>query len=185
LQQLLGGGSSFSAGGPGKGMYTRLYREVLNRYYWVESAEAFISVFDEVGLIGIDGACAPDSAPSMIRLLIDQLCTLSVLPVSDEELSRAKNMLKSMMMMQLESRLVLCEDLVRQYSTYGFRESPTDLCEKIDRITKEDLMEIAGKMIESAPSIGCVGHNLSKVPPYEQIESYFNAYKGEMTKRYS
>ena len=25
LQQLLGGGSSFSAGGPGKGMYTRLY----------------------------------------------------------------------------------------------------------------------------------------------------------------
>lgn len=31
LQQLLGGGSSFSAGGPGKGMYSRLYREVLNR----------------------------------------------------------------------------------------------------------------------------------------------------------
>ena len=26
LQQLLGGGDSFSAGGPGKGMYTRLYK---------------------------------------------------------------------------------------------------------------------------------------------------------------
>lgn len=33
LQQvLLGGGDSFSAGGPGKGMYSRLYREVLNRF---------------------------------------------------------------------------------------------------------------------------------------------------------
>lgn len=31
LHQLLGGGNSFSAGGPGKGMYTRLYTEVLNR----------------------------------------------------------------------------------------------------------------------------------------------------------
>ena len=34
LHSLLGGGDSFSAGGPGKGMYSRLYREVLNRYYW-------------------------------------------------------------------------------------------------------------------------------------------------------
>ena len=28
VDTLLGGGSSFSAGGPGKGMYSRLYREV-------------------------------------------------------------------------------------------------------------------------------------------------------------
>ena len=31
VQILLGGGDSFSAGGPGKGMYSRLYRELLNR----------------------------------------------------------------------------------------------------------------------------------------------------------
>lgn len=32
LQMLMGGGGSFSAGGPGKGMHSRLYRNVLNRY---------------------------------------------------------------------------------------------------------------------------------------------------------
>ncbi|EFO27286.2 peptidase M16 inactive domain-containing protein [Loa loa] len=31
LQSLMGGGGSFSAGGPGKGMYTRLYVDVLNK----------------------------------------------------------------------------------------------------------------------------------------------------------
>lgn len=31
LNMLMGGGGSFSAGGPGKGMYTRLYTNVLNR----------------------------------------------------------------------------------------------------------------------------------------------------------
>ena len=31
LNVLMGGGGSFSAGGPGKGMYTRLYTHVLNR----------------------------------------------------------------------------------------------------------------------------------------------------------
>ena len=31
LNMMMGGGGSFSAGGPGKGMYTRLYTNVLNR----------------------------------------------------------------------------------------------------------------------------------------------------------
>ena len=30
LNMLMGGGGSFSAGGPGKGMYSRLYTNVLN-----------------------------------------------------------------------------------------------------------------------------------------------------------
>ena len=32
LNMMMGGGGSFSAGGPGKGMYSRLYLNVLNRY---------------------------------------------------------------------------------------------------------------------------------------------------------
>ena len=31
INMMMGGGGSFSAGGPGKGMYTRLYLNVLNR----------------------------------------------------------------------------------------------------------------------------------------------------------
>lgn len=31
LNILMGGGGSFSAGGPGKGMYSRLYTNVLNK----------------------------------------------------------------------------------------------------------------------------------------------------------
>lgn len=56
VQILLGGGDSFSAGGPGKGMYSRLYRELLNRYYWVEGAEAFVNLHNETGVLGIAGA---------------------------------------------------------------------------------------------------------------------------------
>jgi len=32
LNVLMGGGESFSVGGPGKGMYSRLYTNVLNKY---------------------------------------------------------------------------------------------------------------------------------------------------------
>jgi processing peptidase subunit alpha len=39
LRSLMGGGESFSSGGPGKGMYTRLYLYGLNTYSWLDGAE--------------------------------------------------------------------------------------------------------------------------------------------------
>lgn len=44
LSSLLGGGGSFSAGGPGKGMYSRLYTDVLNKYHWIESGMCILSL---------------------------------------------------------------------------------------------------------------------------------------------
>ena len=172
MQQLMGGGSSFSAGGPGKGMYTRLYTDVLNRFHWVESAEAFTSIHEESGILGIDASCEAENLPYLLQVILDQLAYLRQTPVTDVELERAKNMLKSMMFMQLESRLVLCEDIARQFVTYGKRDTPLEVCTKIDKVTKQDLQELADKMFQSAPSVGAVGHDLSKLPTYEIIESY-------------
>lgn len=43
---------------------------------------------------------------------------------ANEELSRARNMLKCNVLTHLESRLVLFEDIGRQMLTYGQRETP-------------------------------------------------------------
>ncbi len=185
LQQLLGGGSSFSAGGPGKGMYSRLYTQVLNRYHWAESVESFVSIHEDHGILGIDGACPPANIPHMIRTIVQQFSELAVRPISKIELSRAKNMLKSMMMMQLESRLVICEDIARQIITFGYREDPIDVCKKIDAITEKDLMNVAIRMLQSPPSIGVVGPDLSHVPSYDDIKLYTQNYYQEYKKNYN
>lgn len=44
--------------------------------------------------------------------------------MTNEELSRARNMLKCNVLTHLESRLVLFEDIGRQMLTYGRRETP-------------------------------------------------------------
>lgn len=178
LQQLLGGGSSFSAGGPGKGMYTRLYTDVLNRFHWVESAEAFTSIHEESGLLGIDASCDPENLPYMLQVIIDQLAQLQRTHVTQVELGRAKNMLKSMMFMQLESRLVLCEDIARQFVTYGRRDTPLEVCAKVDKVTAEDIQRLAKRMLASPPSVGSCGHDLSKLPDYDMIKSYSKQLSG-------
>ena len=183
LQQLLGGGSSFSAGGPGKGMYTRLYREMLNQHHWVESAESFLVIHDDAGLLGIDGACAPEYVKELIREIVYHLARLCVEPVSDEELSRAKNMLKSMMLMQLESRLVVCEDIARQFAIYGRRAPPEEICAKIDLVSKEDILRLAAGMMEGAVSVGAAGHDLSHLPPYADIASFVRQMRDLVAKQ--
>ncbi len=176
LQQLLGGGSSFSAGGPGKGMYTRLYLELLNRHYWVEGVESFVLLFNEVGLFGIDGACKAADVPKLLHVIIDQFVKLAYINVTDEELDRAKNMLKSLMLMQLESRLVVCEDITRQIMTLGSRETSKSLVQQINSVSKEDLRKVAHKMIQYDPSIAVVGHDVSHVAQYEKIRDYIKDY---------
>lgn len=183
LQQLLGGGRSFSAGGPGKGMYTRLYTQVLNRYHWVEAVEAFVNINDRAGLLGIDGACPPESIPSLIRVIVEQFSQLAHHPVSPEELNRAKNMLKSSMMMQLESRLVVCEDIGRQVITYGARESSGDICAKIDRVTANDLMAVASGMMSHPPAVACVGEDISTLPSFQDISHFSKAYCTDVGKK--
>jgi processing peptidase subunit alpha len=49
MQMLLGGGGSFSAGGPGKGMYSRLYTNVLNQYYRVDYCAGFHHCYADSG----------------------------------------------------------------------------------------------------------------------------------------
>jgi len=48
---MMGGGASFSAGGPGKGMYTRLYQNILNRHHYVQAASVFNAFYNDGGVI--------------------------------------------------------------------------------------------------------------------------------------
>jgi len=51
LTYLMGGGNSFSSGGPGKGMHSRLYTRVLNQFHWVRAAWAAAG-----GVGGVEGS---------------------------------------------------------------------------------------------------------------------------------
>ena len=147
LQTLLGGGGSFSAGGPGKGMYSRLYRHVLNRYGWVESCVAFNNSYTDSGLFGITASCVPQQAWQMLDVMCRELQNLTLesgsLSLQVAEVNRAKNQLRSALLMNLESRMVELEDLGRQVQVYGRKVGVKEMCAKIDALTINDLRKVA------------------------------------------
>lgn len=147
LQTLLGGGGSFSAGGPGKGMYSRLYTNVLNQHGWVESCMAFNHAYTDSGIFGISAACGTQYTLRMLQVMCRELSLLGSETgfgrLNDVEVSRAKNQLKSSLLMNLESRLVELEDLGRQVQVHGRRIGVKEMIERIDSLTVKDLRATA------------------------------------------
>jgi processing peptidase subunit alpha len=147
LQTLLGGGGSFSAGGPGKGMYSRLYTNVLNQHGWVESCVAFNNSYTDSGLFGIAASCAPGQVAQMLEVMCRELNALGLetgySALKEGEVQRAKNQLRSNLLMNLESRMVELEDLGRQVQVHGRKVGVKEMCSKIEGVTIKDLRRVA------------------------------------------
>jgi processing peptidase subunit alpha len=147
LQTLLGGGGSFSAGGPGKGMYSRLYTNVLNQHGWVESCVAFNHSYSDSGLFGISASCMPAHIANMLEVMCRELTALGSETgwsrLKEGEVGRAKNQLKSNLLMNLESRMVELEDLGRQVQMHGRKVGAKEMCENVDKLTVGDLRRVA------------------------------------------
>lgn len=62
LNSYMGGGGSFSAGGPGKGMYTHIYQNVLSQHHWVYWAMAQNHAYSDSGLFCLLGSAHPSKA---------------------------------------------------------------------------------------------------------------------------
>jgi len=170
LQMMMGGGGSFSAGGPGKGMCSRLYTNVLNQYGWVENAQSFDSIASDSGIFGINASCAQDQGAGLVDILCTEFAAMA--KVGADELERAKAQLKVGLLMQLESRALYFEDAGRQLLTYNRVLSPEEVCASIDAVTVADVQRLATAMMKTKPAFAGCG-DLRNVPRYEQVAKRF------------
>lgn len=152
LQKLLGGGSSFSAGGPGKGMFSRLYTQVLNQYGFVENCSSFNHSYVDSGLFGVTISCSPNAAHVMSQIICLELSKLTETNtakggLTEKEVKRAKNQLISALLMNVESKLAKLEDLGRQIQCHGKVTSIDEMIAKIEALSISDLRNVAEKIL--------------------------------------
>ncbi|GFR68364.1 mitochondrial-processing peptidase subunit alpha, partial [Elysia marginata] len=183
LNMMLGGGGSFSAGGPGKGMYTRLYLNVLNRYVWIESATAYNHAYDDSGLFCIHASAHPSKLRELAEVILRELVFTSSM-VYQDELNRAKCQLQSMLMMNLEVRPVVFEDIGRQVLAGSARKDPQFYYDQIGSITERDIQRVANRMLKSKLSVVGYG-SLAGLPSYEDMEAAILTRDGRLPSKKS
>ncbi|KAK9282165.1 hypothetical protein L1049_005077 [Liquidambar formosana] len=175
LQMLLGGGGSFSAGGPGKGMHSRLYLRVLNEYQEIQSCSAFNSIFNNTGVFGIYASTGSEFVSKAVDIVAGQFLAIATPGQVDQvQLNRAKESTKSAVLMNLESRMIASEDIGRQILTYGERKPVEHFLKAVDEITLRDITTIAQKIISSPLTMASYG-DVIHVPSYDSVNSKFHA----------
>ena len=94
-----------------------------------------------------------------------RLCT----SVTESEVARAKNLLKTSMLLQLDGTTPVCEDIGRQMLCYGRRLPLHELEARIDAITPTDVKEACNKYIyNQCPAVAAVGP-IENLPDYTRI----------------
>eukprot|EP00268_Persea_americana_P055155 TRINITY_DN638_c0_g1_i1.p2 TRINITY_DN638_c0_g1~~TRINITY_DN638_c0_g1_i1.p2 ORF type:complete len:251 (-),score=61.37 TRINITY_DN638_c0_g1_i1:1114-1866(-) len=175
LQMLMGGGGSFSAGGPGKGMYSRLYLRILNEFQEIQSFSAFNSIYNNTGIFGIHATTSSEFVSKAVDLAARELLAVATPGEVDQvQLDRAKESTKSAVLMNLESRMVVSEDIGRQILTYGERKPIEYFLKVVDEVTLKDISTIAQKIISSPLTMASWG-DVINVPSYESVCRKFHA----------
>lgn len=104
-------------------MYSRLYTHILNHFAQIDHCASFNHIYTDSSLFGLFATFLPstphqqgNTAKDILPHLVHQLSLLLYTPITKNELNRAKNQLKSGLVMALESRSLEVEDLGRQVS---------------------------------------------------------------------
>ncbi|AFZ79081.1 mitochondrial processing peptidase alpha subunit, putative [Theileria equi strain WA] len=169
LQSLLGGGGSFSTGGPGKGMHSRLFLNVLNKYEWIENCMAFNTIHSDTGIFGLYMVADPRYSRNVFEIISKEL--RGIQKISEKEVERAKNTLKSFLHMSIEHKGIVIEDVARQLLFCNRVLTPSELESAIDAVTVDHVKDAARRLItKSQPSVVAYG-NINHLPHHGDVLS--------------
>ncbi|KAK2587812.1 hypothetical protein KPH14_003914 [Odynerus spinipes] len=134
------------------------------------SYQSFNTCYKDTGLWGIYFVCDPLQCENLVWNIQNEwmrLCT----SVTEKEVARAKNILKTNMLLQLDGTTAICEDIGRQMLCYNRRIPLHELEMRIENVTAKSVQEAGMKYIyDHCPAIAAVGP-VENLPDYNTIRS--------------
>jgi len=128
-------------GGPG--MSARLNLALRERRGLVYTVESTMVSYSQTGLWSVYFGCDADDRAECMRLVRTELDRFMSVPLSDEELSIAKQQLKGQIGIACDNRENLALDFGKGFLHYGWKKDITALYRDIDAITAEDIQQVA------------------------------------------
>ncbi|XP_066592320.1 mitochondrial-processing peptidase subunit beta [Prorops nasuta] len=134
------------------------------------SFQSFNTCYKETGLWGVYYVCDPMQCEDMAWKIQHEWVRLAT-SCTEKEVQRAKNILKTNMLLQLDGTTAICEDIGRQTLCYNRRIPLHELEARIDAITVNDIRAIGMKYIyDQCPVIAAVGP-VENLPDYGVLRS--------------
>ncbi|XP_035721824.1 cytochrome b-c1 complex subunit 2, mitochondrial-like [Vespa mandarinia] len=129
------------------------------------AVSAFNAVYSDSGLFGIVICSEPNIAGSITACTYKMLKSLNV---SDADICRGKNALKAEISYATENDSGLLEILRQQALFKGQVCTPQEIIASVDKITANDVKNVAGKLGSGKPSLAAIG-DICSVPNLNEL----------------
>lgn len=142
----------------GAGMSSRLFQRVREQSGLCYTIYSFSSLYADVGVLGVYVALGKETEHQALSLIREELQRFCKEGITDAELARSKEQLKTGLLMGMESTISRMNAMARNEMTYGRHVSEDELTEGVDAVTKEDVQELACRLLDfSQASFSAVG----------------------------
>lgn len=131
-------------GGPA--MSSRLNLSLREKHGLVYTVESTMVSYGDTGMWGVYFGCDPHDVNRCLRLVRKELDRLMQTPLTDRQLKQAKQQLKGQISLACDSRESFAMDFAKSFLHYGWEKDVTALCTQIDRITAQDLQQVAQEL---------------------------------------
>ena len=133
----------------GGGMSSRLFQTIREDRGLAYSIYSEVSPFRDAGALSVYAGCSADKAPEVLALTLAELRRLKHEAVSEAELKRAKDQLKSNIVLGLESSSSRMSNLARQQMYFGRFFSIDEIISEIDSVTPSEIQSLSQNLFQS------------------------------------
>ena len=133
----------------GGGMSSRLFQNVREKQGLVYSIFSELNPFQDSGCLAIYAGTSRESAPKVVQQVVQEFANFKKVPVSPEELLRAKAQLKGSLMLGLESSTARMSNLARQEMYYDHFHTMDEIIAKIEAVSSEQICEVANELFRA------------------------------------
>jgi predicted Zn-dependent peptidase len=130
----------------GGGMSSRLFQTIREDQGLAYSIYSEMNPFRDTGSLCVYAGTAVDKTEKVLQLTLQELRRLKEETVSEGELKRAKDQLKSNIVIGLESSNSRMANLARQQMYFGRFFGVDEITEEIEAVTPEDVQALAQRM---------------------------------------
>jgi predicted Zn-dependent peptidase len=127
----------------GGGMSSRLFQNIRERQGLAYAVFSELNPYRDSGCFSVYAGTSAEAAVKVVELIMREFRDLKANAVPPEELRRGKDHLKGSLMLSLESTTSRMSNLARQEMYFGKFFSLDEIVARIERVTAEELLEIA------------------------------------------
>ncbi|MBI4035858.1 insulinase family protein [Candidatus Daviesbacteria bacterium] len=155
----------------GEGMSSRLFIQVRERRGLAYHVGAHHSSYEDTGSFTIYAGLKLEKVTEGLEVILAELQLLVAEKVTDDELKKAKQMLRGRIALQSESTNFLAEYFGTNFVLDKKIETFDEILKKVDKITKEDLQALAKELFVES------NFNLQVIGPFKEKDKFSNIFK--------